>query len=161
MVCPKPPFHAQEGASVKHTKKSTKSKSTNPRILKLVVTLFGALMAFSLMSCSMMPSWDFTFSGEEGEEGGEEQSTPPGDEYAEVMLEWDENTEPDLDGYKLYYGSASRSYGYIIDVGNQTDFTVVDLVEGETYYFAVTAYNTSGYESSYSNEVVYTVPTGS
>jgi hypothetical protein len=145
---------------VKHTKKSTKPKSPNPRILKLVVTLFGALMAFSLVSCSMMPTWDFTFSGDEGEEGGEEQSTPPGDKYAEVSLEWDANTEPDLDGYKLYYGSASRSYGYIIDVGNQTSFTVVDLVEGETYYFSVTAYNTSGYESTYSNEVTYNVPTG-
>jgi hypothetical protein len=159
MVCPKPPFHAQEGAFVKHTKKSTKSKSTNPRILKLVVTLFGALMAFSLMSCSMMPTWDFTFS-EGGEEEGDDQGVPQGGGYAELSLVWDENTEPDLDGYKLYYGSTSRSYGYIIDVGNQTDFTVVDLVEGETYYFAVTAYNTSGYESSYSNEVTYNVPTG-
>jgi len=145
---------------VKHTKKSTKPKSTNPKILKLVVTLFGALMAFSLMSCSMMPTWDFTFSGGEGEEEGDDQGTPQGGVYAEVSLEWDTNTEPDLDGYKLYYGSASRSYGYIIDVGNQTSFTIVDLVEGETYYFAVTAYNTSGYESTYSNEVIYNVTSG-
>jgi len=144
---------------VKQTKKTTKPKSSNPKILKLVVTLFGLIMAFSLMSCSMMPTWDFTFSEEPGGEGGEE-GTPQGGGYAEVALAWDANTEPDLDGYKLYYGSSSRSYGYIIDVGNQTDFTVVDLVEGETYYFAVTAYNTTGYESTYSNEVVYTVPTG-
>ena len=79
-------------------------------------------------------------------------------ELAQVTHEWDPNTEPDLAGYKLYYGTSSGNYPNVIDVGNQVTYTVTGLIPGETYYFSVTAYNTSGYESDYSNEIVYTVP---
>lgn len=73
----------------------------------------------------------------------------------QATLEWDPNSEPDLAGYKLHYGPASRSYDTVIDVGNQTTYTLTDLEVGETYYIAATAYNTSGMESGYSNEVVF------
>ena len=71
---------------------------------------------------------------------------------ANAVLSWDPNTETDLAGYKVYYGTASGSYGAPIDVGNQTSYAVAGL-NGPTYYFAVTAYNTSGTESAYSTEV--------
>jgi len=76
----------------------------------------------------------------------------------QVVLAWDANTEPDVSGYKLYYGTASRTYGAPITVGNVLTYTVPGLTDGLTYYFAVTAYDTFGNESGYSNEVVYTVP---
>jgi fibronectin type 3 domain-containing protein len=41
----------------------------------------------------------------------------------------------------------------VVDVGNVTAYAVTNLGVGTTYYFAVTAYNTSGVESSFSNEV--------
>jgi len=63
----------------------------------------------------------------------------------------------DLAGYKIYYGTASRSYTQIIDVGNKTIQTVPNLSEGVTYYFAVTAYNTAQKESKYSNEIGRTI----
>jgi len=69
----------------------------------------------------------------------------------DAIVSWDANTEPELAGYKLYYGTASRSYGIPIDIGNQTTYTVTGLGPG-TYYFAVTAYDTSGNETSFSNE---------
>ncbi|MCG3110724.1 MAG: fibronectin type III domain-containing protein [Candidatus Manganitrophus sp. SB1] len=72
---------------------------------------------------------------------------------ADASLSWDTNTENDLGGYKLYYGTSSGSYGAPVDVGNQTSFTVNGLSSSQTYYFAVRAYNTSGAESGYSNEV--------
>lgn len=75
---------------------------------------------------------------------------------ANVTLAWDPNTESDLAGYKLYYGTASGVYGTVISVGNQTTYTVTGLPAG-TYYFAVTAYNTEGLESGFSNEVSATV----
>jgi len=75
-----------------------------------------------------------------------------------VVLAWDANTEPDVSGYKLYYGTASATYGTPITVGNLLTYTVPGLTDGLTYYFAVTAYDTFGNESGYSNEVVYTVP---
>ena len=69
-----------------------------------------------------------------------------------VTLAWDANTETDLAGYKVHYGTSSRTYTQVIDVGNVTTYTVTALATG-TYYFAVTAYNTSRAESDYSNEV--------
>lgn len=77
---------------------------------------------------------------------------------AEVSLAWDPNTETDLAGYKIYYGSSSRNYEFSIDVSNIIPYTISSLENGRTYYFAATAYNTSGYESEYSNEVVYNIP---
>jgi hypothetical protein len=75
---------------------------------------------------------------------------------ADVTLAWDANTESDLAGYKVYYGTASGVYGTPITIGTQTTYTVTGLPPG-TYYFAVTAYNTSGLESGYSNEVSQTI----
>lgn len=63
----------------------------------------------------------------------------------------------DLAGYKIYYGTSSGNYTEVIDAGNVTTRTVGRLAPG-TYYFAVTAYNGSGYESDYSNEVSKTIP---
>jgi hypothetical protein len=76
----------------------------------------------------------------------------------EVTLAWDPNSEPDLSGYRIHYGTSSRNYTGVIDVGNQLTCTVTDLTPGETYYFAATAYNYSGLESDFSNEVLYVVP---
>jgi len=39
---------------------------------------------------------------------------------SQVTLAWDQNTEPDLAGYKLYYGNASGNYAQVIDVGKPT-----------------------------------------
>lgn len=75
-----------------------------------------------------------------------------------VSLQWDANSEPDIAGYKVYYGTNSGVYFASIDVGNTTTTTVGNLKEGVTYYFAATAYNTSRLESDRSNEVSYTVP---
>ncbi len=78
-----------------------------------------------------------------------------------VTLAWDANLEPDLAGYKLYCGTASGTHSLLSDVGNVTTVTVSNLTEGATLYFVVTAYNTSSLESTPSNEISYTVPTGS
>ncbi|MEW6053688.1 MAG: fibronectin type III domain-containing protein [Nitrospirota bacterium] len=63
-----------------------------------------------------------------------------------------------LAGYRVHYGTASRSYAQKIDAGNVTTHTVTNLAEGTTYYFAVTAYNVSGQESKLSNEISRTIP---
>ncbi|RJR39528.1 MAG: hypothetical protein C4576_21530 [Desulfobacteraceae bacterium] len=72
---------------------------------------------------------------------------------AQVTLQWEANSETGLAGYKVHYGTHSRIYTNFIDVGRVTRYSVTGLQEGATYYFAVTAYNTSGVESGYSNEV--------
>ena len=68
-------------------------------------------------------------------------------------LRWRANNEPDLATYNVYYGASPRSYGNPIPVGNSTSYEVDGLADGQTYYFAVTAVDTSGNESGFSNEV--------
>ncbi len=75
----------------------------------------------------------------------------------DVTLAWDPLLNAELAGYKVYIGSSSRSYGSGIDVANVTTYTIEGLGAG-TYYFAVTAYDTQGFESGYSNEVSSTIP---
>jgi len=72
---------------------------------------------------------------------------------AHLDLAWDANTEPDLAGYRVYYGTASREYVDSADVGNTTTYLLDGLLEGVTYYIAVTAYVVYGNESDFSNEV--------
>jgi Fibronectin type III domain/Viral BACON domain len=75
-----------------------------------------------------------------------------------ATLTWNANSEADLAGYKVYMGNTSRSYSSPINVGKVTTFKVMNLQPGKTYYFAVTAYNTSAKESGYSNEVNKVLP---
>ena len=75
---------------------------------------------------------------------------------ATVTLAWDANTEPDLAGYKIHYGTASGDYSHSIDVGDVTEFTLADLDGGVTYYLAATAYDIDNNESAYSVELIHT-----
>jgi len=57
-------------------------------------------------------------------------------------------------GYRVYMGRQPRVYDSVLDVGNQT---VAQLsTTWRTTYFAVTAYDTDGLESDFSDEVSYT-----
>ena len=80
---------------------------------------------------------------------------------ATINVSWNPNTEPDLSGYKLYHGTASGQYGEPVDVGNVTGHVMeITPQYGATYYFALTAYDTSGNESGYSDEATCFVPDG-
>ena len=80
----------------------------------------------------------------------------------QIILSWDPNTEPDLEGYVLYgkQGSPDPPFDHI-DSYPEVDLTdplnpravITDLESDVTYYFAVTAYDTEGNESDYSNIV--------
>ncbi len=85
----------------------------------------------------------------------------------DVTLGWDANSETDLAGYKVYYGttqggpyngsgSSDGASPIVIALSSLTnpsspEFTVHGLADG-TCYFVATAYNTDGLESGYSNE---------
>src|SRR5450432_3100781 len=77
---------------------------------------------------------------------------------ANVTLAWNPNPEPNIAGYRLYYGTASRIYPGETNAGNSTTVTVSGLSGGTVYYFALTSYNTAGLESAFSNEVAYAPP---
>ena len=81
-----------------------------------------------------------------------------------LTVMWDKNTEADLAGYRLYQSDTSGKYSYGEDhaiatapAGEET-VTVNDVEDG-TWFWVLTAYDTSGNESGPSNEVTKTIDT--
>jgi hypothetical protein len=77
---------------------------------------------------------------------------------APVILVWDPNPEADLAGYKVHIGTSAGTYTQAINVGRVTTYSVSDLSPGETYYFAVSAYDIIANESGFSEEVSISIP---
>jgi len=81
----------------------------------------------------------------------------------ESTLAWDASDEPDLEGYILYssVGNPCPPYNYI-DTYPEEELAnplmprakVTNLEYNTKYYFVLTAYDTDGYESDYSN-IIY------
>ncbi|MEJ5300395.1 MAG: fibronectin type III domain-containing protein [Thermodesulforhabdaceae bacterium] len=86
-------------------------------------------------------------------------ATAPATFASSVTIAWDPVTSVTVGGYKVYYGKTSRSYSAVIDVGNNTTCTISDLMEGNTYYIAVTSYDAQGLESNYSEELTVNTST--
>jgi hypothetical protein len=73
---------------------------------------------------------------------------------ADVTLAWDANTDPRVTGYKLYYGTTTRTYGPGVATGKVTQFTLTGVAEGQNVFFAVTAVAAAeNLESVYSIEL--------
>ena len=70
-----------------------------------------------------------------------------------LTLAWDPSPEPDLAGYKVYYGTRSGDYDVAIDVGDVIQYTVWGLEPQTRYYLSLTAYDFSRNESDFSWEV--------
>jgi fibronectin type 3 domain-containing protein len=72
-----------------------------------------------------------------------------------ATLTWNANAESDVAGYKVYQGTGSGTYGAPLSTlpKTATSFTATGLQNGTTYFFVITAYDTAGNESTYSNEV--------
>ncbi|HET8946369.1 MAG TPA: fibronectin type III domain-containing protein, partial [Candidatus Polarisedimenticolia bacterium] len=70
----------------------------------------------------------------------------------DLTLLWNANTDADLGGYRIAYGSSPGSHPNLIDAGNVTTYTVTGLTTGNTYYFVVQAYDRAGNFSSNSGE---------
>ena len=83
-----------------------------------------------------------------------------------VTLTWQPPTQNadgspllDLAGYNIYVGTGSNSYNYReirLDNPGLTSY-VVENLEPDTYFIVATAFNSMGFESHYSDELVKTV----
>ncbi len=71
-----------------------------------------------------------------------------------ATLTWNANTETDVAGYKIYRATASGAYGApVATIDKVTSYVASDLQTGTTYFFVITAFDTAGNESAFSNEV--------
>ena len=102
--------------------------------------------------------------------GGDEDTDPDRDGSrpdvemvgeGEALVSWDapttraDGTElmpASLGGYRVHYGTATRTYDTTIDVGRTTSHRISGLAPDTTYFFAVTAYDISMRESDFSAE---------
>ena len=81
-------------------------------------------------------------------------------DFGSATLSWGANTETDLAGYRIYYGTEPRTgdcppggYAEKVDAGKRTSYEIDNLKPGESYYFSVTSYNAAGKESCFSEEI--------
>ena len=73
-----------------------------------------------------------------------------------VKLAWGRSPDSSVTGYRIFYGTNSGSYFASATIGNITNATITGLDEGTKYYAACVALNSSGIESQFSNEVIFT-----
>lgn len=74
---------------------------------------------------------------------------------ATIRLSWDANTEPDVNGYKLYAGRATGVYNA---AGSPKTFGLVtsgtfDIDADGDWFFALTATDSEGLEGEHSAEI--------
>lgn len=63
-------------------------------------------------------------------------------------------------GYKIYVGTSSGNYNYPgspFTVGRVTSYTITNLPAGQTYHFALSAYDNAGNSSPLSSEVTKSI----
>jgi hypothetical protein len=70
-----------------------------------------------------------------------------------LTIAWDANTESNIGGYLVFFGTRSGNYDGYVDVGGATAVVMNAADSTKTYYFAVAAYSTSGLRSALSAEV--------
>ncbi len=106
------------------------------RIFEIKYTLFLTLILGSLAVLSPIKSWS----------------------VENLTLLWEPSDDPSEAGYNIYYGTMSHVYTNKVSAGNTTSVVISNLIEGMTYYFAATTYDSSGRESAFSDEIAYSLP---
>ena len=76
-----------------------------------------------------------------------------------VTLTWDASPSASIAGYRVYYGTNSRAYGFVTNAG-LVQTQRVTLPHAGRWFFAATAYDALGLESDFSNEVQWEAKPG-
>jgi len=75
-----------------------------------------------------------------------------------IRLAWDASPDSGVVSYRIYCGTQSGRYERYADLqpsagGTGVSYTLCGLTPGQTYFIAVTARDSLGHESDFSNEV--------
>lgn len=82
--------------------------------------------------------------------------TATGDDFIELF--WDDNREPDLDGYNVYVSSSYDGRYEYIGTTDEPYYLDDGARNGTLYYYAVSAFDYDGNESDLSDDVAYDIP---
>ncbi len=123
--------------------------------MKTRIILLGFLAALTFTACNIHLNDSYNLD-----------TTPPtpptgiiainGDN--QVTLSWYSNPERDVAGYNVYYAYSYHGKYTLIGSTNTNYFVDNGAINGDTYYYAVTAYDYNGNESDLSYDVVYSTP---
>lgn len=76
-----------------------------------------------------------------------------------VDLSWVASSSSNVQGYNVYRaGISGGPYAAVVSANSGTTFVDGSVQSGQTYYYVVTAVDTSGTESAYSNQVQAAIP---
>lgn len=70
-----------------------------------------------------------------------------------VKITWNANTEPDLAGYRIYWGTSSMSPQFVRDIAQTSTNATLELESPDEWFISLTAYNIFGFQSDPSNEI--------
>lgn len=116
--------------------------------LRWVFSILSALLLLSVIACQGARITCKSSADLSGSNGGS------------ITIAWDSNTEPNLGGYRVFYGASPGKYKNCVDVGKATEaspgvtkYILTNLGKGKRYYIAVIAYSTYDILGGFSNEV--------
>ena len=77
-----------------------------------------------------------------------------------VSIYWNANWEDDLAGYAVYRSTSDPGPYFLLEevAADQTWYDDTDVVNSETWFYAVTAFDRNGHESELSRETVFDTP---
>jgi hypothetical protein len=77
-----------------------------------------------------------------------------------ATLNWTASTSSGVTGYKIYRGTVTGGpYTLLTSLGVATNYTDTAVSSGQTYFYVVTAVDSSSNESAYSNQAQAVIPT--
>ena len=125
------------------------------KINGILITLFFVMLLGNISGCYVDTSTSNTDDEPPATPRGVRTIT--GDE--QVTVEWYPNAEYDLAGYTVWRGRNSTDFDALVEVSeNTTRYTDTTVRNGETYYYAVSAYDIDGNESQLSPEEAWDTP---
>lgn len=135
------------------------ARITNP--IDRIVRLSGVLVAVAALSMPLVAGCD-----DDPVVAADNPPFPPDGVFSVtgdhlVTIYWNPNQESDLAGYRIYRGNQDLSGPYypLAEVSKSTtSYDDTDVNNGETWFYAVTAFDKNGHESELSREDVFDTP---
>jgi fibronectin type 3 domain-containing protein len=75
-----------------------------------------------------------------------------------VHLSWKASVSNNVVNYNIYRATVPNSYELLVSMNPTTSYTDTTVQSGQKYYYVVTAVDSEGGESSYSNRVEVAIP---